>query len=178
MNLPNKLTLFRIFLIPIVIALLIFKLNYFAAGVFILASITDALDGYIARKHNLITDFGKIADPLADKLLVMSVTVFFTVYGHIHFIILIILIFRDTLIDGLRIVAAGKNIILAAGFSGKIKTAIQMVSLIWIMTDNFPFQFFNIDIRFDYILFYISVFFSIYSGVEYIVKNRSIFNDR
>ena len=133
MNLPNKLTMLRIILVPAVIAAILidFPFNFLVAGLlFGAASITDALDGKIARRDNLITDFGKFADPLADKILVISVLVCFVKLGLCGAIPLIIIIFREFTVTSIRLVAAAKGKVIAANMWGKIKTVTQIVSIV------------------------------------------------
>ena len=132
MNLPNKLTLLRIILVPLIIAVILieFPFHFLAAGLlFGIASITDALDGKIARRDNLITDFGKFADPLADKILVISVLVCFVKLGLCGAIPLIIIIFREFTVTSVRLVAAAKGKVIAANMWGKVKTVSQIVAI-------------------------------------------------
>ncbi len=133
MNLPNKLTLLRIILVPFVIAsiLIYFPFHFLVAGIlFSIASITDALDGRIARRDNLITDFGKFADPLADKILVISVLVCFVKLGLCGAVPLIIIIFREFTVTSVRLVAAAKGKVIAANMWGKVKTVTQIVAIV------------------------------------------------
>ena len=176
MNLPNKLTMLRIFLIPIFIILLMFDLWYVAAGVFIVASVTDALDGMIARRMNLITNFGKLMDPLADKLLVTAALVCFVQLDVLDAWMVIVILAREFLITGLRTVAAGQGIILAAGISGKLKTVFQMLAIIIILLQDWPFTLFT-DAPVGLILMWIAVIMTIYSGAEYVIKNRRVFQE-
>ncbi|MGI6752475.1 MAG: CDP-diacylglycerol--glycerol-3-phosphate 3-phosphatidyltransferase [Anaerovoracaceae bacterium] len=174
MNLPNKLTMLRIILIPIFIILLMTGHYYAAAAIFIIASATDALDGHIARKYNLITNFGKIMDPLADKLLVTSALICLVELGEIAGWMVIVILAREFVITGLRTVAAGGGVIIAAGNSGKIKTVLQMVALIIILLRNWPFALFtNVDV--GLILLWAALIMTVYSGLEYIAKNKKIF---
>lgn len=174
MNLPNKLTILRILLIPIFIVLLMNGYYYSSGILFIIASATDALDGHIARKYNLITNFGKIMDPLADKLLVTSALICLVELGEVAGWMVIVILAREFIITGLRTVAAGEGIIIAAGKSGKIKTVLQMVSLSVILLRNWPFSMFT-DLPIGNYLLWIAVIATIYSGIEYIVQNRQIF---
>ena len=139
MNLPNRLTILRIIIIPFFIFFLMTDFfpfwKWIAIGLFIAASLTDFLDGYIARKKNLVTDFGKFADPLADKLLVCSALICLLALGKIHFILVLVIIARDFIISGFRLVAAGKGVVIAADMSGKVKTALQMVMIPLIIAD-------------------------------------------
>ncbi|MDR0886499.1 MAG: CDP-diacylglycerol--glycerol-3-phosphate 3-phosphatidyltransferase [Clostridiales Family XIII bacterium] len=177
MNLPNKLTMLRMILVPVLIVLLYFDHFYIGAAVFIVASFTDMLDGQIARKRNLITDFGKLMDPLADKLLVISTLVCLVEFGTIPAWTLIIILAREFLVTGLRGVAASKGIVIAAGMSGKIKTVTQMIAIALILLKNWPFSVLGIDVPVDLIIYYISIALTLYSGVEYMIQNRKVFAD-
>ena len=131
MNLPNKLTIARVIMIPFFLVFLMTDFfeaaRYVALAIFIIASLTDMLDGKIARKYNLVTNFGKFMDPLADKLLVCSAMIAFTGMGIMPAWIVIIIIAREFIISGFRLIAAEKNVVIAAGMSGKIKTTVQMI---------------------------------------------------
>ncbi len=186
MNLPNKLTVFRVLLIPVFLIILLcpdswgidnYLKRYIAVGIFILASCTDAVDGYIARKYNLITNFGKFMDPLADKLLVASAMI--AMIGlpdaavPMPSWVVVIVIAREFIITGFRLVAAEKKIVIAAGFWGKIKTVTQMV-MITVLLLNFDGTFF---IWAGYILLGLSVLFTVISAADYIIKNLGVFKD-
>ena len=125
MNLPNKLTLLRVFMIPVCLLLWALGLSYPAAAVFVLAAATDFLDGYIARKKNLVTVFGKFADPVADKILVLTAMIFLCADGRLPAWAVCIVAARELMVDGLRLVAVGKGNVIAAGWLGKIKTNTQ-----------------------------------------------------
>lgn len=183
MSLPNKLTIFRILLIPFFLVFLFVDVpmpiddtlrRYIATFIFILASLTDALDGYIARKYNLITTFGKFMDPLADKLLVTSAIIALINIPNavvtLHPVIVIIIISREFLITGFRTLAIEKNIVISAGTSGKIKTILQMLMVIMLLLNINNFIF----IYFTNTLIYLSVILTIYSAVEYIIKNKQV----
>lgn len=174
MNLPNKLTLLRVALIPIFILLLMNEAYYLSGVLFIAASATDALDGFIARKYQLITNFGKIMDPLADKLLVTSALICLVELDQIQGWMVIVILAREFIITGLRAVAAGEGIIISAGTSGKLKTVLQMVAIIIILLQNWPFSYFTALPIGNYVL-WLAVFMTIYSGAEYIWKNRKVF---
>lgn len=174
MNLPNKLTVARMVAVPIFIVVLMYGYYYAAAIIFILASFTDMLDGKIARKYNLVTNFGKIMDPLADKLLVMSALVCLVELGDVPAWMVIAILAREFTVTGLRTVAASQGIVIAAGMSGKIKTVTQMVAVTLILLKNWPFTYFNVPVA-D-IMLWISVIMTIYSGIEYIVQNRQVFS--
>ena len=134
MNTPNKLTVLRVILVPVFIVCILYWNRYVALAVFIIASMTDWFDGRIARKYNLVTNFGKFLDPIADKLLVTSALVCFVQLGQLPAWVAIIVIGRDLAVDGLRMMAASKNIVMAAGWSGKIKTAVTMVVICVMIT--------------------------------------------
>ena len=197
MNLPNKISLSRIFMTVIIIFLCLFPfytlninipqyniggvvvdLRYIISGViFIIASISDFIDGRIARRNNLITDTGKILDSIADKVLVNSVLIIFAANGFIHPIIAVIYIFRDEIVNALRIHAAKNGIVVAAGMNGKIKTFAMMVGLSLMFFYNLPFELINI--RVDKFLIFFATIMSVVSGVEYyykIMKNKKIDN--
>jgi CDP-diacylglycerol--glycerol-3-phosphate 3-phosphatidyltransferase len=175
-NVPNILTILRVALIPVFIVLLMNGHSYSAAIVFIAASLTDMLDGKIARKYDLVTNFGKLMDPLADKLLVVSALVCLTQLGEIAGWMVIVILAREFTITGLRSVAASEGIVIAAGFSGKLKTVFQMVAISCLLLQNWPFSYLDLPVRIDHILLWIAVALTIYSGVEYIVQNRRLFS--
>ncbi len=173
MNLPNKLTCFRVLLIPVfVIFMYLDNISYnnlIALGIFIVASLTDLLDGQIARKYNLITNFGKFMDPLADKLLVCAALICLSP-DMIPAWIVIVIISRELFISGFRILAADQGIVLAAGWWGKIKTTFQMIMIIVLIADiNLPV----FDII-ETILIWISLALTVISMVDYIWKNKEV----
>ena len=181
MNLPNKLTIFRIVLIPVFLVFININTEIAVLGAlitFILASITDQLDGYIARKYNLITDFGKFMDPLADKLLVSAAFISFIDLNLVNSVAVIIIISREFIITGIRLVLASKNgKVVAANTYGKIKTVFQIISIIFILLELYltkvhtSVNFINyIKLTAD-VTFYICVFLTILSGWDYINKN-------
>lgn len=195
MNLPNKLTISRIILTVLIIILLTFpfyqaniyfpiwavKLNeiievdsrYIISGVlFLIASITDFFDGKIARKNNLVTDFGKFLDSIADKVLVNCILIILAVNSIISPIIPVVIVFRDTIVDSIRMVASNKGVVIAAGKAGKLKTATMMTGITLTFFYNIPFEFVNLDIA--TVLLIIATFLSIYSGIEYYMKNKKI----
>ncbi len=176
MNLPNKLTTLRMLLVPVFIVLYLMDYRIAALVVFVTASFTDYLDGYLARKHNLITDYGKIMDPLADKLLVTSALVCMVQTAVVPAWMVIVILAREFAITGLRAVAAGEGRVIAAAWSGKIKTVTQMIAVIFLILDNWPFRM--IGFPFATIMLWIAVIMTIYSGCEYIYKNRELFSDR
>ena len=172
MNLPNKLTLLRMALIPVFLGVLYADFpgsRYAALGIFAAASLTDTLDGYIARHYNQITDFGKFMDPLADKVLVMAAMCYFVDNGQMPGWVVAIVLFREFAVSGLRLIAVEQKRVIAASWSGKIKTAVTMVAL-GVMT-VFPSP------RLDLICTGLIFVTTVYSGVEYFVKNRDVFRD-
>ena len=172
MNQPNKLTLLRIILVPVFIVVLMLGHYYSAAIIFVVASLTDMLDGKIARKYDLVTNFGKLMDPLADKLLVMSALICLVELGDIPGWMAIVILGREFAITGLRTVAASSGIVIAAGWTGKIKTVLQMIAVTLILLRNWPFVYTGIPM--DQIVLWAAVAMTIVSGVEYIVKNRHV----
>ena len=175
MTTANKLTLLRVFLIPVflVIAYLDFPGHrYVALAVFIVASLTDTLDGYIARHYNQISDFGKFADPLADKCLVMAALCWFVETGEMFGWILAIVLLREFAVSGMRLVAVEKGRVIAAGWSGKVKTASTMVCICLMM-------FFGPEPRWlNLVCQAIILVTTVYSGVEYFVKNWDVFQEK
>jgi len=163
MNLPNQLTILRILLIPAFLLLLFAGYRYSAISVFLLASATDWLDGFVARKLNLITNFGKFMDPLADKLLVAAALIAMVELSMLSAWIVVVIISREFIITGFRLVAADNNIVIAAGMLGKLKTVAQMVMIIYLL---FEFGGVLADI-----LIWVSVILTIASAVEYIMNN-------
>ena len=173
MNLPNKLTLLRMALIPFFIVFLLMENYYTAAFLFIVASLTDFFDGYIARRYHLITSFGKLMDPLADKLLVMSALICLVELGDIPSWMVIIIISREFIISILRAVAASEGIVIAASKWGKYKTVSQMTAIISILLRNYPFEIWRFP--FSLIALWTAVALTIISGVDYILKNKQLF---
>lgn len=178
MNIANKITLVRILLIPVLIIFLMINKPYhmeIALLVFVIASITDKLDGYIARKYNLITDLGKFLDPLADKLLVSSALLMFIQLGKIEAWIVFAILAREFAVTGLRAIAANNNVVIAASQLGKIKTVTQIITIIVLLLNNYPFNL--IGVPMDTILIYLSLIITTASGIDYFLKNRNIFAD-
>ena len=176
MNLPNKITLLRIIMIPFFIAALLIEFPYhqpIAAVLFIVAALSDSLDGYLARSRNLVTDFGKFMDPLADKLLVCSALICFVQLGSVPAWIVIIIIAREFAITGLRTLAAADGIVIAASKWGKAKTMTQMIAIVIILFGNWPFYLINIPAV--TIMIYIATIMTIISGVDYFILNRKVF---
>ena len=176
MNLPNKLTTVRMLLVPVFIVLYLKGYPVAALVVFVIASFTDFLDGYLARRNNLVTDYGKIMDPLADKLLVASALVCMVQTAVVPAWMVIVILAREFAITGLRAVAAGEGRVIAAAWSGKVKTVTQMIAIVFLLLDNWPFRM--IGFPFAAIMLWIAVIMTIYSGLEYIYKNRELFSDR
>lgn len=176
MNLPNKLTMGRIFAIPVFIVVFMMGYRYAAAIIFILAAVTDMLDGHIARKHNLVTNFGKLMDPLADKLLVMSALICLAEVGDVAGWMVVVILGREFIITGMRQVAAAQGIVIAAGTTGKIKTITQMIAIPLLILENWPFTALGIPVPFDVIFLWIALIMTIVSGTEYIMKNKQLFS--
>ncbi|RKD27726.1 CDP-diacylglycerol--glycerol-3-phosphate 3-phosphatidyltransferase [Caminicella sporogenes DSM 14501] len=175
MNLANKLTIARIFLIPIFMVFLLSKIPYgitIAALIFILAALTDSLDGYIARSRNQITKLGKFMDPLADKLLVTAALVSFVQMGKLPAWVVVIIISREFTISVFRAIAAAEGIVIAASPWGKAKTISQIVMIISILFNNYPFSLINLP--FNTIATWIAVILTIISGVDYIYVNKKV----
>ena len=175
MNLPNKLTMGRIFAIPVFIVVFLMGFRVAACIIFILASLTDMLDGYIARKYNMVSNFGKLMDPLADKLLTMAAFVCLIETGDAAAWIVIIILGRELIIKGMRQVAAAQGIVIAAGVTGKIKTITQMIAIPLLILDNWPCSIFAPAFPLDQIMLYIALAMTIISGAEYIMKNKQLF---
>ncbi|MBO4406079.1 MAG: CDP-diacylglycerol--glycerol-3-phosphate 3-phosphatidyltransferase [Clostridia bacterium] len=180
MTTANKITLVRVFLIPVFLVLCLVEFpfhNLAAAAVFALASITDFIDGYVARKYNQITTFGKFVDPLADKLLVISAFLVFTAGGIMHPVFTFIIVGRELVITSLRILAMGEGVVMAAGLSGKIKTFTQMVIilLIFVLSDLLPL--FGADAALPAILTVLSALaaaVTLWSGIDYLWRSRAL----
>lgn len=183
MNLPNKLTLFRVVLIPFFVFFLLAPNhlglfegygNYIAVAIFIVASLTDLLDGKIARKYNLVTNFGKFMDPLADKLLVCSAMICLIDIDLLPSWIVIIIIAREFIISGFRLVASDNGVVIAASYWGKFKTTFQMIMVI-VLILNIPLKIFDII---GMILIYVSLALTIISLIDYVVKNKEVLKEQ
>ncbi len=179
MNLPNKLTIFRIILIPFFVFFLLAPYfegygNYIAVAIFIVASLTDLLDGKIARKYNLVTNFGKFMDPLADKLLVCSAMICLIELDSIPSWVVIIIISREFIISGFRLVASDNGVVIAASYWGKFKTTFQMLMVI-VLILNIKTPFFN---YLGIILIVIATTLTIISLIDYIVKNKDVLKEQ
>ena len=191
MNVPNKITLCRIFLSIILLILMIFPLNrvgfafpeirvnsefiidskYLICGViFLIASLTDFLDGHLARKYNLVTDLGKVMDAIADKILVNGVLIILAVEGYISAIIPVIIVSRDIIVDSIKMVAGQKNGAVGASYTGKIKTAFMMTGITLLFFYNLPFSLVNVYPA--EVIIMIATILSIISGTQYYVKNK------
>ena len=176
MNLPNKLTMGRMIAVPFFIAAYLLGWHIAALALFCAASITDALDGHIARKRGLVTNFGKIMDPLADKILVYSALCLFIESGLISAWMLIIILAREFVVAGMRTVAASEGRVLAAGMSGKIKTVLQMAAVILFLLGLSVTKYGDTIILAAKIVFWASLAMTVYSGTEYVWNNRGVFS--
>ncbi|TCZ80238.1 CDP-diacylglycerol--glycerol-3-phosphate 3-phosphatidyltransferase [Paenibacillus albiflavus] len=193
MNLANKITITRIFLVPIIMFFLLIQVQFpeivvqnfsitynqiIAALIFIIAASTDSLDGYIARKNKLVTNLGKLLDPLADKLLVTAVLVSLVEMNKLYAWIAVVIISREFAVTGLRQIALLEGKVIAASKWGKLKTAAQITAIIALLINNFPFAF--IDVPFDLIASWVAAIITVYSGIDYFVKNKHVldFSDK
>ena len=177
MNLPNKLTMFRVFMIPFFVIFMLVNVTgeydkYIAVAIFIIASLTDMLDGRFARKYNLVTNFGKFMDPLADKLLVCSALICL-IGDKLQAWIVIVIISRELIISGFRTIAADNGVVIAASWWGKYKTTSQMLMII-IMIVNLNYSWYG---TLEYVFIYLSLVLTIISLVDYLVKNRQVLVD-
>ncbi len=190
MNLPNKLTLTRLVFVPIFVLIYMFPYQDFGIVfqsfrilgthisvldlilfiIFAGCSLTDFLDGYLARKNGMVTTFGKFVDPIADKLIVNTVILLLASSSRISIIIPIIMICRDTIVDAVRLLASQKNVVLSASLLGKAKTVTQMIAIILVLLNNIVFSSFGIPM--DQIMMIVATIISIASGVEYFMKNK------
>lgn len=206
MNLPNKITTFRMIMVGVILAFMVFigasgitgpiiasnnnwQLTLFdiiICALFLIASFSDFLDGHLARKYNLVTNYGKFMDPIADKLLVDCVLLFHALPMSSHgfgltgetgvpILVVIIMISRDLIVDAIRLLAMEQKRVIAASWSGKIKTVLQMISLTFVLLNNWPFVYFGWNINVTNILCYIASIASVVSCVMYLYKNRQIF---
>ena len=179
MNLPNKLTIMRVILIPFFVFFLLSPYfpaygNYIAVAIFIVASLTDMLDGKIARKYNLVTNFGKFMDPLADKLLVCSAMICLIELDRLAAWIVIVIIAREFIISGFRLVASDNGVVIAASYWGKFKTTFQMLMVIVLILD-IQMPFFQI---LGSVLTYVALILTGVSLIDYIVKNKDVLKDQ
>ena len=185
MNLPNKLTMFRVILIPFFVFFMLWPQNmddsgsiaamyYVALAIFIAASLTDMLDGRIARKRNLITNFGKFMDPMADKLLVCSAMICLVKLNRIAAWIVIVIIAREFLISGFRLIAAENQVVIAASMWGKSKTVCQMAMIILLIL-NWPWLWFQV---LSTIVVYAALVLTVVSLIDYFVKNKNVLKEQ
>ena len=179
MNLPNKLTIFRVILIPFFVFFLLTNVlgaagDTLALIIFIVASLTDMLDGKIARKYNLVTNFGKFMDPLADKLLVCSAMICLIQTGQLAAWIVVIIIAREFIISGFRLIASDNGVVIAASYWGKFKTTFQMLMVI-VLILNIQMSFFQI---LGVILTYVALILTVVSLIDYIVKNKDVLKEQ
>jgi CDP-diacylglycerol--glycerol-3-phosphate 3-phosphatidyltransferase len=192
MNLPNRISIFRLILIPVIVIVWVFP--YAQLGIswpvyhvgfvslslqrivilalFAIASFSDFLDGYLARKNHQITTFGKFIDPIADKCLTTTVFILLAVEGTIPAIPVIVMIWRDTIVDGIRMIASGHDVVMSAGILGKIKTASQMFCIIFTLLNNLPFELIGLPV--SDILLWFSMIISVLGGVEYYRQAKPI----
>lgn len=191
MNIANRLTIARIVMIPVFLLMMCFPkdalgtVNVFQSNlsvswilamiIFTIASITDFLDGYLARKYHLITNFGKFADPLADKLLVMTAFITLVGAGVIPMWIVAVIVCRELAVTGLRLLLVNDGEVLAAAWPGKVKTATQMLAIIFLLIDDFPVK--GLPFSVGTILLYVCLVATVYSGVDYFIKNKHVFAD-
>lgn len=195
MNLPNKITCARLVLSVLVLLLLCIpwsslhvefpvysvfgvenvNIKYLAAGIlFLLGSVTDFLDGYIARKYNLVTDFGKVMDAIADKILVNGVLIILAYDKMIPLIVPVIIITRDIVVDSIKMASGNKGKVVAASWAGKIKTICMMVGLTLVFFYNIPFAFIGTGIRIDYLFVYIATIMSVVSACQYYFASKDL----
>jgi CDP-diacylglycerol--glycerol-3-phosphate 3-phosphatidyltransferase len=192
MNLPNKISMFRLFLIPIIVFAKLFpfaqfgimipylrvgfvtisSLNLVLLALFLVASISDFLDGFIARKYNQITTLGKFIDPIADKALTTTMFILFAIDGIIPPLVVLIMVWRDILVDGIRMMCAERGVVVAAGLLGKAKTVVQMVAIVFVLLNNLPFAL--VGVPFADIMIWLSVFLSVISGVSYFIQAKDL----
>ena len=191
MNIANRLTIARIVMIPLFLLMMYFPNDIFgtvnvlhsnlsvswvlAMIIFTIASITDFLDGYLARKYHLITNFGKFADPLADKLLVMTAFITLVGAGVIPMWIVAVIVCRELAVTGLRLLLVNDGEVLAAAWPGKVKTATQMLAIIFLLIDDFPVK--GLPFSIGTILLYVCLVATVYSGIDYFLKNKHVFAD-
>lgn len=175
MNLPNKLTMFRVILIPFFVVFLLVEITavdkWIALAIFIIASLTDFLDGQIARKYNLVTNFGKFMDPLADKLLVCSALICLVALERIPAWMVIVIIAREFIISGFRLVASDNGVVIAASYWGKFKTTFQIIMICLMIADLEALQIITT------IVTWVAVILTVVSLVDYLVKNKDVMKD-
>ncbi|MGB7595815.1 MAG: CDP-diacylglycerol--glycerol-3-phosphate 3-phosphatidyltransferase [Erysipelotrichaceae bacterium] len=192
MNLPNRLTMVRIVLIPLIVLIFLFPVaqfniyvGHFTFGfvtlsyrnivvlvLFALASFTDFLDGFIARKYDLITSFGKFIDPIADKLLVNTMFILFAWQGTVPVVAVLLMLWRDTAVDGIRMIASSKGRVMSAGYLGKVKTVSQMIAIMLILVNNLPFELYRLPVA-GFVVWF-ATFISLLSGISYFLQAKDI----
>lgn len=190
MNLPNKLSVVRITLVPIIVLVVIFPydmlnlsipvytfdyvsislVNIIVLLLFAFGSFTDFLDGYLARRDNLVTTFGKFIDPIADKMLTTTMFIIFAAQGIIPMVAVLIMVWRDIIVDGIRMVASNEGKVIAAGYLGKIKTVAQIFTILIILLNNLPFELIGFPMA-DFLLWF-SVSISFVSGMSYFLQSK------
>ena len=206
MNLPNKITTFRMVLVVVLILLLsicgaigftgpylwgdadtgVSLIQFIALIIFVIASLSDFFDGYIARKYKLVTTYGKFMDPIADKLLVNSLLIIYALpfsadgFGFlgktgVPLICVVLMIARDIIVDAIRMISVEKNVVIAASWFGKIKTVLQMVAIILVLLNNWPFVYLNWTVNVTNIIVGLATIVSVASGIDYLVKSKSLF---
>lgn len=178
MNLPNKLTIIRVIMIPFFVFFMLADLggqdgwqNYVSCAIFIVASMTDWFDGYLARKNNLVTNFGKFMDPLADKLLVCSAMICLIGKGPLTKWMVIVIIAREFIISGFRLIASDNGVVIAASYWGKFKTVFQMIMIVMIILDIAFFEYITIAVT------YIAVALTVISLIDYLIKNKKVISE-
>lgn len=171
----SKITMLRMILIPVFLIFLYLGMRYWALAVFIIASASDAVDGYIARHYNQVTNFGKFMDPLADKVLVITAMCYYIEAQQMAAWVVAIVIFREFAVSGLRLIAVEQGRVIAAAKSGKIKTTVTMVALILMLV--MPVWAPEFSHTFDWICSILILLTTVYSGIEYFVKNKDVFKD-
>ena len=188
MNLPNKLTVFRMVLVPTILAVALLGedgivtwdilgsqlslMHLICLVLFIIASLTDLFDGKLARKHNLVTTFGKFMDPIADKMLVNTMLVLLAYWRMVPVVCVVLMVMRDLIVDAIRLLAAEKQVVVAAGPLGKLKTVMQMTAIIIVLLDNFPLGF--LGVSFDLITIWFATLISVISGLDYLNKHKDM----
>ena len=179
MTTANKITLIRIAMVPLFIIAVHLSwqyADYLALAIFIIASATDGIDGYIARKYNQVTNFGKFIDPIADKLLVVSAIVLFVERGQLPSWVAIVIIAREFLVSALRLIAVESGIVIAAAMSGKIKTVVSIVAICVMLTPISNIMLIPDSITVNFVVIALMLIATVWSGVEYFVKNRKVIN--
>lgn len=193
MNLPNKITLGRIIVAVLLLILLIFpfhevgyefdtllvfdkielNVKYIIAGVmFIVASVSDFLDGNIARKRNIVTDFGKVMDAIADKILVNGILIILAVNDDLPVVVPVVIITRDIIVDSIRMVSSGKGKVIPAGWMGKLKTICMMIGISLLFFNNLPFELLNLNVA--EMLIFLATILSVISGCQYYYYNKDV----